>query len=42
MGMAILEFAALTDGINIFAGTCYISEGESSIILRADKVVKRI
>ena len=42
LGMAILEFADLTDGINIFAEECYILEGESAIILRDDDVFKRI
>ena len=41
MGLAILEFATLTDGINIFADMCYILEGDSAIILRAGEVFKR-
>ena len=40
--MVILAFAAFTDGINIFAQTCYILEGESAIILRPDEIFKRL
>ena len=40
--LVILEFAALTDGINIVADMCYILEGVSAIILRSDEVLKRL
>ena len=33
LGMSILEFAVLTDGINIFPETCYILEGDSTTVL---------
>ena len=40
--MVILAFAALTDGIKIFAQLCYILEGEPAIILRSDEIFKRL
>ena len=42
LGMVILEFAGLTDSINIFTKTCFILEGDSEIILRADELFKRL
>ena len=42
LGIAILEFVALTDGINIFAETCYILEGDIEIILRSIEYFKRL
>ena len=40
--MAILEFAAITDGMKYFAETCYILEGHSAIILITDEAFKRL
>ena len=40
--MAILEFAAITDGMKFFAETCYILEGGSEIIIRDYKVFKKL
>ena len=42
LGMVILAFAALTDGIKIFAQLWYILEGEPAIILRSDEIFKRL
>ena len=42
LGLEILEFSDLTDGIKIFVETCYILEGDSAIILIANEVFKRL
>ena len=42
LGMAILETKVVAVGGKTFAEGCYILEGDSCIILRAVKVLKRI
>ena len=42
LGMVILWFADITDGIKVFAEMCYILEEGSALILRSDEVFKRL